>query len=287
MTTGESPLEAFARTGMEVVKISDYIGAEIRGVDLRRQTPELHEALKIALAQNGVIFLRDQDITPEQHAELAYGFGKPFDRTDPNTATRGYSFMGTVSKTEDEVDNIGNAWHIDQTYQQDPPNATILVAREIPERGGDTLFASMAACYDALSPGLQAVLDGLKAVHNNQAVIARSKRLQGRQALPDVVHPVVIRNPITGRKSLYITDGYTRHFVGWTEAESRALIDYLLVFGQKPEFQVRWKWSPGAIAIWDNTQVWHYATNDYHGRRRFMDRITVSSFSVDEAGVAS
>ncbi len=278
--------EAAARLNLEVVKISDYIGAEIRGVDLKNQTPELHEALKTALAENGVIFLRNQDITPEEHAQLAHGFGDPFDRTDPRTAVNGYSFMGTVSKAEDEHDNIGNAWHIDQTYQQNPPNATILVARELPERGGDTLFASMAACYDALSPGLQKMLDGLRAVHSNEAVVARSKRLEGRPVLPPAIHPCVIRNPITGRKSLYLTAGYTQNFEGWTPAESRGLLEYLFVFGQRPEFQVRFKWEPGSIAIWDNTQVWHYAPNDYHGRRRSMDRITVSSFSIAEAGVA-
>lgn len=286
MTTNADQTSEAAPLAIEIVPISDYIGAEIRGVDLTRQTPELHKALKLALAQHGVIFMRGQNITPEQHAELAYGFGDPFDRTDPNTATHGYSFMGTVTKAEDQVDNIGNAWHIDQTYQQNPPNATILVAREIPERGGDTLFASMASCYEALSPALQGVLDGLKAVHSNEAVVARSKRLQGRAVLPDAIHPVVIRNPYTGRKSLYITAGYTRSFVGWTDAESRPLLDFLLVFGQRPEFQVRWKWDVGSIAIWDNTQVWHYATNDYHGRRRTMDRITVSDFSIAEAGVA-
>jgi taurine dioxygenase len=286
MTANGTETYDAALRSLDIEPISDYIGAEIRGVDLGQQTPELHEALKVALAKYGVIFLRGQDITPEQHAELAYGFGNPFDRTDPSTATHGYSFMGTVSKTEDQVDNIGNAWHIDQTYQVNPPNATILIAREIPIRGGDTLFAGMAACYEALSPGLQAMLDGMKAVHSNARVVARSKRLAGRSAMPDVVHPCVIRNPITGRKSLYITAGYTQRFEGWTEAESRGILDYLLVFGQRPEFQVRFKWEVGSIAIWDNTQVWHYATNDYHGRRRVMDRITVSSFSIAEAGVA-
>jgi taurine dioxygenase len=267
-------------TNIEVVKISDFIGAEIRNIDLRRQTPQMHELLKRALAENGVILIRDQDITPDHHAELALGFGTPQNRVDPSTAIHGYPFMNGVSKAEDQFENIGNAWHIDQTYQTDPPTTTLLVAREVPDRGGDTLFSSMAAAYDALSDGLKAVLDQLDAVHSNERVFSRHKRLQGRTIMPEVTHPVVIRNPITGRKSLYITAGYTLRFDGWTEQESEPVLKFLFQHGQRPDFQCRVKWAPGTIAIFDNSQVWHYAVNDYQGRRRYMERVTVKSFSI-------
>jgi taurine dioxygenase len=265
---------------IEVVKISDYIGAEIRGADLTRQTPAMHEALKRALAENGVIFFRDQHITPAHHAELAHGFGRPQDRTDPSTAIHGYPFMSEVNKREDDHANIGNAWHIDQTYQADPPTTTILVARELPERGGDTLFSSTAAAYDSLSDGLKAFLDGIDAVHSNDGVVMKSTRLQGRTILPEATHPAVLRNPITGRKSLYLTKGYTQRFVGWTAEESASLLAYICGLASRPEFQVRFNWAPGSIAIWDNSQVWHYATNDYQGRRRFMERVTVRGWPI-------
>jgi len=268
---------------LEIIKISDFIGAEIRNCDLSRQTPEMHAALRRALAEHAVIVIRDQEISPACHAELSLGFGVPQNRVDPATAIHGFPFMNGVSKNEDEFVNIGNAWHIDQTYQADPPTTTLLVAREIPERGGDTLFSSMAAAYDALSDGLKATLDRLDAVHSNDKVVARNVRLQGRTVLPPATHPVVIRNPITGRKSLYITAGYTQRFDGWTEAESEPLLKFLFQHGQRPEFQCRIKWNPGAIAIFDNSQVWHYALNDYQGRRRYMERVTVKSFSIADS----
>jgi taurine dioxygenase len=270
-------------SNIEIVKINDFIGAEIRNCDLTRQTPEMHEVLRRALAEHAVIVIKDQEITPAHHAELAIGFGTPQNRVDPSTCIHGYPFMNGVSKSEDEFVNIGNAWHIDQTYQVDPPTTTLLVAREIPERGGDTLFSSMAAAYDALSDGLKATLDTLDAVHSNERVFARNTRLQGRTILPPVTHPVVIRNPITGRKSLYITAGYTLRFDGWTEQESEPLLKYLFQHGQRPEFQARIKWTPGTIAIFDNSQTWHYALNDYQGRRRYMERVTVKSFSIADS----
>ena len=265
---------------IQIVPISDYIGAEIRGADLTRQTPALHEKLRLALAQNGVIFFRDQHITPAHHAELAHGFGTPQNRTDPATAIHGYPFMSEVNKREDDHANIGNAWHIDQTYQADPPTTTILVARELPDRGGDTLFASTAAAYDSLSDPLKEMLDGLDAVHSNDAVVMRSTRLQGRTILPEATHPVVVRNPLTGRKSLYVTKGYTQRFDGWTAEESAGLLAHLTGLAQRPDFQTRFKWELGSIAIWDNSQVWHYATNDYQGRRRFMERVTVRGWPI-------
>ena len=269
-----------AKAELEVVKISDYIGAELRGVDLRNQDEAMHAAIKQALAENGVVFLRDQDIAPEHHAQLANGLGRPQERTDPSTAIHGYPYMSAVSKAEDDHANIGNAWHIDQTYQQEPPTTTILVARELPNRGGDTLFSSTAAAYASLSEGLQAVLDSLDAVHSNDSVVAKSSRLQGRTVLPEATHPAVLCNPYTGRKSLYVTKGYTQRFAGWTAEDSAPLLAHLTAIAQRPEFQVRWNWKPGSIAIWDNSQVWHYATNDYPGRRRYMERITVRDWNI-------
>ena len=234
-TAAQAP--AAGRANIEVVKISDYIGAEIRNVDLQNQTPELHEALKVALAENGVIFMRNQTITPEQHAQLAYGFGDPFDRTDPKTATHGMSFMGTVSKTEDQHDNIGNAWHIDQTYQQKPPNATILVARELPERGGDTLFADQHLAWETLSPELQQRILPLKAEHS---YLAKYEELRAKnpwrpklsQAQVDqvapAVQPVVRTHPETGRKALFVSEHFTTRIVGLPQAEGDALLAELL-----------------------------------------------------------
>lgn len=261
----------------EVVPVSHHIGAEIRGIDLAKPyDAETYVELRRTLAENGVIFFRDQDITPAQHDFFARQFGDPTDIRFVNTV-EGFPNMSLVSKAEDQLDNIGGGWHADQTYHPMPPWGTVLVSRELPPVGGDTLFSSMAAAYDALSDGLKKTLDGLQAVHSNARFLkSTNSGLKNLNQDPiETLHPAVIRHPITGRKSLFVNAAYVTRFDGWTERESEALLAFLNIHGQRPEFQCRFHWEPGSIVFWDNIQVWHYAANDYHGHRRIMHRIAI------------
>lgn len=270
-----------------VRRLAGYCGAVIDNVNLAAGVDaELREALHQALAEHGVIFFRNQSISPTQHEALARAFGEPVDiRYTP--VVDGITGITEVSKEPDERVNIGGGWHADHTFIERPPWATILVARELPTYGGDTVFSSMTAAYEALSDGLQRVLEGLQAVHDN-SVYNRVSRLALAPGEPvrSATHPVVIRNPRTGRKSLFVNPAYTQHFVGWNKAESRSLLKYLYAHGQRPDFHVRFTWEPGSIAIWDNWRTWHYAVNDYHGQRRKMHRIAVQSNTSPEAVLA-
>lgn len=261
---------------IRIRRATGCIGAEIDALDLREPlSDELRDAVRSALAEHGVIFFRNQSITPEQHDRFARRFGEP---TEVNMigAVPGFPNMSELAKAEEQLDNIGGGWHADQTFHEVPPWGTVLVARELPAFGGDTLFSSMAAAYDALSDGLKATLDSLRAVHDNSIVGKSLAAKTGRPHIPrQAVHPVVIRHPVTGRKSLFVNRAYTTRFEGWSERDSEALLSYLYIHGQRPEFQCRFHWEPGSIAFWDNIQVWHYAANDYHGQRRVMHRMAI------------
>jgi taurine dioxygenase len=193
--------------------------------------------------------------------------------------------IAEVRKEPEQQRNIGNGWHTDHSYDEAPALGSMLYAREVPKTGGDTLFASMYAAYDALSDGLKATLEGLRALHSSRHVFgataaARRGDLNGRIRNPefatqDAIHPVVIRHPDTGRKVLYVNPGFTLRFDGWTEEESRPLLDYLYRHAARPEFTCRFQWREGSLAFWDNRSTWHFAVNDYHGERRLLHRITI------------
>ena len=194
--------------------------------------------------------------------------------------------IAEVRKEPEQQRNIGNGWHTDHSYDEAPALGSMLYAREVPKTGGDTLFASMYAAYDALSDGLRSTLEGLKALHSSRhvfgpAAAARRGDLEGRirnaeHATQDAVHPVVIRHPDTGRKALYVNPGFTVRFEGWTEEDSRPLLDYLYRHAVRPEFTCRFQWREGSLAFWDNRSTWHFAVNDYHGERRLLHRITIA-----------
>ncbi|WP_129781842.1 TauD/TfdA dioxygenase family protein [Peristeroidobacter soli] len=256
--------------------MSGHAGAEIDNVDLSKPLcVEQKNGIRDALARHGVVFFRKQSITPAQHDRFARLFGEPTDVKMVDTVPD-FPHMSLVAKAEEQLDNIGGGWHADQTFHDVPPWGTVLVARELPAFGGDTLFSSMGAAYEALSEGLKKMLDGLRAVHDNSMIGKLLASKTGKPHIPrTAVHPVVVRNPLTGRKSLFVNRAYTTHFEGWSERDSEALLSYLFIHGQRPEFQCRFRWEPGSIAFWDNIQVWHYAANDYHGQRRVMHRIAI------------
>jgi taurine dioxygenase len=263
---------------------SPAVGAEILGVDLSQPLTEGETTeLRGALNDYGVIFFRDQDITPEQHVAFAERFA-PINVNRFFKAVDGHPQIAEVRKEPEQKTNIGGGWHTDHSYDQVPALGSILLAREVPPMGGDTMFASMHHAYEALSDGLKQTLEGLRAVHSSRHVFSATAQytrdVAGRignseLATQDAVHPVVIRHPETGRKTLYVNRGFTLRFEGWTEAESKPLLDHLYAHAAQPQFHMRFQWRKGSIAFWDNRATWHFAINDYHGERRLMHRITL------------
>ena len=269
---------------IEVVPVSGGVGVEVHNVDIKSGIDAgTFDELRAAFVEHGLIFLRDQNITPDEHIAFAERWGEIninrfFPRLD------GYDQIATVTKEPDQTMNIGGGWHTDHSYDHVPAMGSILIARETPPVGGDTLFACMYTAYDTLSDGLKHTLEDMKAVHSSRHIFGEQSSYRDtmkdrfsnpEDATQDAVHPVVITHPESGRKALYINPGFTLHFDGWTEAESKPLLDYLYAHAVQLEHTTRFQWAPGSIAFWDNRCTWHYALNDYHGTRREMHRITI------------
>ena len=277
---------------LDVRPVSGSLGAEIHGIDLSSEAdPSVWRGLRDAIAEHGVIFFRDQTLTPEQHIAMAERFGKinvnRFFKAVPN-----HPKIAEVRKEPHQTSNIGGGWHTDHSYDEAPAFGSILLAREVPEWGGDTAFTDMAMAYDHLSNGLKETLKGLRAVHSSRHVFGkdanRADDLKDRLgnaelATQDVVHPVVIRHPESGREVLFVNPGFTLRFEGWTEEESQPLLDYLYAHASRTVFSCRFRWANDSIAFWDNRRTWHLALNDYQGVRRVMHRITLEGVPLQAA----
>jgi taurine dioxygenase len=266
---------------MTIRPVGASVGAEIAGVDLARPLDgETLALIRRTLADRGVVFFRDQRLSPDQHIAFARQFGA-INVNRFFAAADGYPEIALVAKDKHQTRNIGGGWHTDHSYDLVPAMGSVLYAREVQPVGGDTLFASMYAAYDALSDGLKQALAGLRAVHSSRHVFGKvDQAMQGRftnpqQATQDAVHPVVITHPDSRRKALYVNPGFTLRFDGWTDEESRPLLDFLYRHAARPEFTCRFAWELGSLAFWDNRATWHYALNDYQGERRLMHRITL------------
>jgi taurine dioxygenase len=271
--------------GIRVRPVSPAVGAEIDGIDLANpMSSATFTAIRDALFTHGVIFFRDQHLTPDEHVAFARRFGEINVNRFFKTVD-GYPMIAEIRKDPDQQKNIGGNWHTDHSYDLAPAMGSILYAHDVPEMGGDTLFASMYAAYEALSDGLKRTLEGLRALHSSRQAFgagayATRGDLNGRVrnaelATQDAVHPVVITHPGTGRKALYVNQAFTVRIEGWTDDESRPLLEYLYAHAARMEFTYRFQWRPRSIAFWDNRCTWHYALNDYQGQRRVMHRITV------------
>jgi len=270
---------------IRVEPLSAHVGAEIGGVDLAQPVSDaVFGEIRRAFGEYGVVFFRDQQLTPDQHVGFAERFA-PIDINRFFTAVPGYPMIAEVRKEPEQTRNIGGGWHTDHSYDQKPALGSMLYAREVPQTGGDTLFAGMYAAYDGLSDGLKQTLEGLRACHSSRHVFGREAMeqrgdLNGRignseLATQDAVHPVVIRHPETGRKALYVNPGFTLRFEGWTDDESRPLLQFLYQHAVRPEFTCRFHWRGGSLALWDNRSSWHFAVNDYQGQRRLLHRVTI------------
>ena len=266
-----------------VEPIAGALGAEISGLDLSAPlSEETILALRRAWLDHLVLFFRDQALSPAQFLAFGRRFGEvieyPFVKGLPD-----YPEIIPVLKLEHERVNFGGVWHSDTTYLDVPPMASMLIAREIPPSGGDTLFANMYLAYETLSDGLKTVLEGLTAINSSAKADAsrtREDRMKdsAREVKKDYVaaHPVVRRHPETGRRALYVNVAHTVRFDGMTEAESAPLLDYLFRHQTRPEFTCRFRWRPGSLAFWDNRCAQHNAINDYAGHRRLLHRITLA-----------
>lgn len=273
--------------GIEVRKHEGGCGAEVLGVDLKSLSDADLQTVRRAYADNGVIFFRDQSLTEDEHIAFAKRWGEiDINKFFPHID--GYPEIAAVKKEKEQKTNIGGGWHTDHSYDVIPAMGSILVARRLPDQGGDTLFASMYSAYDTLDDETKKEIEGLNAVHSNAHVFGSKayydnperREFSNDAAVGKAVHPVVITHPLSGRKSLYVNPGFTTRFDGQSPEESRPLLHKLFAHAMKPEFSSRFKWRPGSIAFWDNRATWHFALNDYHGEERLMHRITVAGVAL-------
>jgi taurine dioxygenase len=267
-----------------ITPLTPTIGAVIGNVDLSKNVDdELVADIRAALLKHKVVFFEDQHISAVQHRDFAARFGDLHTHPLYPGVPEAPEMFILDNHANNPTDN--DAWHTDVTFIETPPLGAILYAKLLPENGGDTCWANMQAAYEALSKPLQRFLSELDAVHDfnrgfpQQGQVAKQagsdKAAKAREEHPPVIHPVVRTHPETGADSLFVNYGFTDRIKGLRRNESEALLNMLFVHVQKPEFQVRWKWKPNAIAFWDNRITQHYAVNDYLPARRVMHRATI------------
>ncbi|MFD6075247.1 TauD/TfdA dioxygenase family protein [Streptomyces hydrogenans] len=264
---------------VEIRPLTPHFGAVLGGVDLTRPiTDALAAELRQALLEWKVIFFRGQTgFTADHQLALSAVWGPPEPNPFfPKTGTAGVS---RLAKGAEAVGNK-NIWHSDHSFMAAPALGSVLRAVEVPEAGGDTLWADMAAAYDNLPADVRERIDCLTAVHDWEpswgALMDDDRKAAFRADWPRVEHPVAVRHPRTGRRTLYVNEPFTTRIQGLSDAESRELLDLLVLQARIPEYQVRFHWEPDSIAVWDNIATQHYAINDYYPRRRVMERIAVA-----------
>jgi taurine dioxygenase len=271
---------------VKIVPLAGALGAEVLDVDLKnvKDWREIDQAF----LDYSVLVIRGQKLEPADIMKVGAHFGEPCHYPFVQ-GMEGFPFIFEVVKEERETVNFGGNWHSDTTYLAKPPLATLLYAVETPAHGGDTLFTSTRAAYDALSEGMRKTLDTLVGV--NSAGLKHSggrsdlhKGIAGMKvhdtetaAQYESEHPIARTHPDTGRKALYLSRSHTIRFKGMSEEESRPIIDYLQQHQTRPEFTCRVRWAPGTLTVWDNRCTMHNAINDYHGQRRRMRRLTVGA----------
>jgi taurine dioxygenase len=266
--------------------LAGALGAEIAGVDLRqplsnRQWAEVHQAF----LDHCAIYIRDQDLGGPDMLRYARYFAEPafypFVEGIPE-----FPQIFELRKEPEMTENVGGAWHSDTTYLDKPPIGTMLYAREVPAYGGDTMVANQYLAYEALSPGMRQMLDGLTGIYSARMNGGRGGREENKymkmrdtEKAEEYVaeHPAVRTHPETGRKALYVSTRHTTRFKDMSDEESQPLIEFLQAHCSKPEFTARLHWEKGTITIWDNRCVQHFAINDYHGQRRVMWRLPVGA----------
>jgi taurine dioxygenase len=269
---------------LKITPVSPAIGALVEGIDLRQALDDdQRAAIEAALLDHQVLFFREQPLSPAQQARFARRFGDlHIHPIYPNVPQQPEILILDTAVT-DVRDNA--LWHTDVTFLATPAMGAVLSAQQVPAWGGDTLWASGGAAYEALSAPLRALLEGLTASHDftlsfplerfasTAEDLARYEAT--RRQHPPLSHPVVRTHPVSGRKALFVNPGFTRRINELSEAESTAILQLLFAHATRPEFTVRWRWQAGDVAFWDNRCTQHYAVDDYRPARRVMHRATV------------
>ena len=265
-----------------VKPLAAALGVELSGVDFASElTQEVFREVRRLLVKHQVIFFRDQDISPQQHHDLAASFG-PLQTHPAYGTVDGFPEITNLESTAENPSKI-EAWHTDMTFRQHPPMGAVLRSKVIPEQGGDTLWASMTAAYDALSAQMKEFLSGLTAEHDFSWGFKESlAEPGGRERLaeavannPPVVHPVIRTHPESAKKVLFVNSLFTTRIFELEKQESAALLEFLYEHVATPEFSCRFNWEPNTIAIWDNRSTQHKPINDYFPAHRMLHRIVI------------
>lgn len=258
-----------------VERATPAVGAFISGADLSGPDDATLAEIRRALNEHCVVFFRDQELTVEQHI----AFGRRFGELDVHPAASnptGHEEILVIAADENSDRANGEAWHSDVSCQPQPPAQSILHMKEVPPSGGDTLFASMYAAYEALSEPMKRYLDGMTAVHDGEHIYrGLYAGVADKPEYPRAKHPVVRTHPETGRKCLFVNRSFTTHIVGVPRDESDAILGYIYDHIEHPNFQVRFRWEPNSLAMWDNRCAQHRAIWDYWPHRRYGHRVTV------------
>ncbi|MFZ0848105.1 MAG: TauD/TfdA family dioxygenase [Hyphomicrobiaceae bacterium] len=278
--------------GMSIRRLSPAIGAEVTNVDITRPLDdETVDSLKLALAEHCVLLIRNADITPERHLAFSRYFGSLERHLLAEFSLAGHPEIFIVSNVKEHgklkgAVYAGQFWHSDLSYMNNPSLGSLLLCHEMPEVGGDTMWANMYLAYDTLSQPMQAFINGLKAVHDyGHAYDTYFAKLPDRPPLspeqraktPPVTHPMVRSHPVTGRKALYVNAGFTKGIAGMPDEESGPILEFLFRHSTRPEFIYRHKWRVHDMMFWDNRCSMHYALADYDfSVRRHMHRTTIA-----------
>lgn len=271
---------------LEIKPLTGACGAEVFGVDISQPlSPQTVADIRQALLDYGVIFFREQNLVPETHRAFTKLFGEVV--INPVYGhVEGYPDIMPVIKEATDKYIIGDTWHSDMTYMEEPPLGSLLYARDVPDCGGDTLFQNMYLAYDMLPDVLKEMIEGRKAYHSDRFLTSRvAERNVGRstQLRSDLeqkellaLHPMVRTHDETGRKALFVNYPFTWSIEGLSREESLPILTQLYAHCTRPEFTCRFRWRKGSLAFWDNRCTMHYACNDYPGKRREMHRMTIA-----------
>jgi taurine dioxygenase len=262
---------------IQVEKLTPHAGAEIRGADLSQPLDErTFKEIHAALIDNGVIFFRDQHLTPAQQKAFGRLFGELHLHPAAPKEVPEHPEILVIHADESSKHVAGENWHSDVSCDLEPPMGSILYMHELPPVGGDTLFASMYAAYDALSEPMKRMLEPLTAMHEGEHVYRGRYGVNDTgKVFPKAEHPIVRTHPVSGRKALYVNGGFTTRIVQLKRAESDALLHFLYRHVETPEFHCRFRWQVNSVAFWDNRCMQHHAMWDYYPQRRHGHRVTI------------
>lgn len=270
-------------THFELEHLAPFVGSEISGLDLSKAiAPETLVELRKLWLERKVLFFRDQKLSPDEQIAFTRQFGE-VDKYPFLKGIEGNPLVAPVLKLPEETINFGGIWHSDTTYLETPAGGASLYALELPPLGGDTIFCNMGMAYETLPEDIKDKIDHLKAHHTSSKAAVSKTRVNrvadaGDSSAPEEfnsLHPVVRTHPESGERTLYVNEAHTVRFEGWTEEDSEPLLNMLYLHARKPEFQCRFRWSLGAVVIWDNRSSHHYPINDYDGHRRLLHRVSL------------